>query len=81
LKELIEIAQERILHIDDHCIIVNKAVGEACEGAAKGMVDLPLALSGQFGCGKTSGGKMFVPTAVHRLDVPVTGCILFARTP
>jgi 23S rRNA pseudouridine1911/1915/1917 synthase len=81
LKQLIEISQERILYIDDHCVVINKEVGEAAEGAAKGMIDLPLALAGLFGCGKTSGGKTFLPTAVHRLDVPVTGCILFARTP
>jgi 23S rRNA pseudouridine1911/1915/1917 synthase len=81
LKSLIEIEKERILYIDDHCVVINKAIGEAVEGAAKGMIDLPLALAGQFGCGKTSGKKTFIPTAVHRLDVPVTGCILFARTP
>jgi 23S rRNA pseudouridine1911/1915/1917 synthase len=77
----LKIEQERILYIDDHCIVVNKAIGEAAEGAAKGMIDLPRVLTQQFGSGKTSGGKAFVPTAVHRLDVPVTGAILFARTP
>jgi 23S rRNA pseudouridine1911/1915/1917 synthase len=81
MKQSIEIVQERILYIDDHCIVINKAVGEAAEGAAKGMIDLPLSLAEQFGRGKTSSGKPFLPTAVHRLDVPVTGCILFARTP
>lgn len=81
MKPLIKIEQERILYIDDHCIVINKAIGEAVEGAGKGMIDLPLSLAGFFGCGKTSGGKTFIPTAVHRLDVPVTGCILFARTP
>jgi 23S rRNA pseudouridine1911/1915/1917 synthase len=35
------------------------------------------------GTGKLSGqgGRFFPVTAVHRLDVPVSGCVLFARTP
>lgn len=81
MKEIIEITEERILYIDDHCIVINKAAGEAAEGAGKGMIDLPLSLAKQFGSGKTSSGKVFIPTAAHRLDVPVTGCILFARRP
>ncbi len=81
MKQSINIEPERILYIDDHCIVVNKAIGEAAEGAGKGMINLPLVLAEHFGCGKTSGGKPFVPAAVHRLDVPVTGAILFARTP
>jgi predicted RNase H-like HicB family nuclease len=38
----------------------------------KGMIDLPPVLQQQF------GGPFF---AVHRPDVPVSGCTLFARTP
>ncbi len=45
------------------------------------MTDLPAVLAEQFGRRKSSGGKTFAPAAVHRLDVPVTGCMLFARTP
>jgi 23S rRNA pseudouridine1911/1915/1917 synthase len=53
-------------------MVVNKLSGEAAEGAVKGMVDLPRLLTQQY------GGSF---TAVHRLDVPVSGCTLFARTP
>ncbi len=75
------IENERILYLDDNCVVINKAAGEAAEGAGPGMISLPDVLAGQFGPGKTTGGKPFMPTAVHRLDVPVTGCVLFARTP
>jgi 23S rRNA pseudouridine1911/1915/1917 synthase len=53
-------------------MVINKLPGEAAEGAGKGMIDLPPVLQQQF------GGAFF---AVHRLDVPVSGCTLFARTP
>jgi 23S rRNA pseudouridine1911/1915/1917 synthase len=66
------IDEERIIYTSDECMVVNKISGEAAEGAVKGMADLPKILAAQF------GGAF---TAVHRLDVPVSGCTLFARTP
>jgi 23S rRNA pseudouridine1911/1915/1917 synthase len=60
-----------LLHTTD-VIVVNKLAGEAMEGAGKGMTDLPALLAERF------GGTF---TAVHRLDVPVSGCALFARSP
>jgi 23S rRNA pseudouridine1911/1915/1917 synthase len=62
---------ERILYDDPYCIVVNKEAGEAMEGAGRGMVDLPALLSRE--------GFPHV-RAVHRLDVPVSGCALFAKT-
>ena len=46
------------------------------EGAGKGMSDMPSSLSEII----NQSGKNALPTAVHRLDVPVTGCALFALT-
>ncbi|AEF85854.1 ribosomal large subunit pseudouridine synthase family protein [Treponema primitia ZAS-2] len=66
------IEEERILYADEQCVAVNKRCGEACEGTEKGMVSLPALLEDRF------GGPI---TAVHRLDVPASGCVLFARTP
>ncbi|MDR0878381.1 MAG: RNA pseudouridine synthase, partial [Treponema sp.] len=66
------IDESRIIYTSDECIVVNKIPGEAVEGAVKGMAGLPQILGEQF------GGTF---TAVHRLDVPVSGCTLFARTP
>jgi len=71
----------RILHLDANCAVLDKKAGEAMEGATEGLVDLPRALAARIGSGQTAGGTEFAPTAVHRLDVPVTGCALFARTP
>jgi len=68
----------RILFISDDVIVVNKIAGEAMEGAGQGMVDLPALLNERFSL-KKDKGKGFVPAAVHRLDVPVSGCALFAR--
>ncbi|MDR2553059.1 MAG: RNA pseudouridine synthase [Treponema sp.] len=68
--------EDRILLINGGVIAVNKLAGEAVEGAGRGMTDLPALLRERFGCAGT-----YAPAAVHRLDVPVTGCVLFARTP
>ena len=58
--------QSRILYQNSACIAVNKLIGEAVEGQA----DLPLLIKDYLRCGFAE--------AVHRLDVPVTGCSLFA---
>jgi 23S rRNA pseudouridine1911/1915/1917 synthase len=62
----------RILFQSGDCIVVNKLVGEAVEGAAEKMVNLPKELSMLLPAGTE------LIEAVHRLDVPVTGCALFA---
>jgi 23S rRNA pseudouridine1911/1915/1917 synthase len=66
--------QQRILYQSTACIVVNKLKGEAVEGAGAGMVDLPKALSSLL------PQDTELIEAVHRLDVPVTGCALFALT-
>ena len=80
MKKVINL-EDRILFINKDVIIVNKSAGEAMEGAKRGIADLP-ALLKEYVHKKTEGkgrGKQFDPVAVHRLDVPVTGCALFAR--
>jgi 23S rRNA pseudouridine1911/1915/1917 synthase len=72
--------EERVLFVNDDIIVVNKRAGEAMEGAGRGMVDLPKLLGERYGTEK-GNGEEFAPVAVHRLDVPVSGCALFARTP
>jgi 23S rRNA pseudouridine1911/1915/1917 synthase len=76
-----------IVFQNDDCIVVNKKAGESTEpldteheapesavqnSGRRNMVDLPHALAEQV------PGSM-LPEAVHRLDVPVSGCVLFAR--
>ena len=62
--------QSRILFLNSVCVVINKLKGEAAQGAKEGIVNLPKEL-------KTTLGRDFVQ-AVHRIDVPVTGCVLFA---
>jgi 23S rRNA pseudouridine1911/1915/1917 synthase len=73
------IEDSRILYLDEECVVINKVPGEAAEGVSPGMsgtVDLSVVLARRL---PLVGN--FPPQAVHRLDVPVSGCLLFARTP
>ena len=72
--------ENRILFINKDVVVVNKEAGEAMEGAGEGMTDLK-ALLAEYLAGKKDVKKLFDPAAVHRLDVPVTGCALFGRNP
>jgi 23S rRNA pseudouridine1911/1915/1917 synthase len=67
------IEESSIIYTSDQCVVVNKRRGEAVEGAGKGMIDLPSLLERRF---RSAPGTF---TAVNRLDVPVSGCALFAR--
>jgi 23S rRNA pseudouridine1911/1915/1917 synthase len=80
-EEMDTIDESRILYVSNRCLVINKIAGEAVEGAGEGMTDLPAVLAEQYGTVTKGRGRMFRPTAVHRLDVPVSGCALFARTP
>jgi 23S rRNA pseudouridine1911/1915/1917 synthase len=62
----------RILYKSENYLVVNKVPGEAVEGARPGMINLPLLLDELF-------PEEPPVTAVNRLDVPVSGCALFAR--
>jgi len=66
--------RSRILYQSAACVAVNKLKGEAVEGAAKGMVNLQAELA------LVLPPETELIEAVHRLDVPVTGCALFALT-
>jgi len=70
----------RVLHRDSACVVVNKIPGEAAEGAGRGMVNLPQVLVAELPSMSATADSLALPTAVHRLDVPVSGCVVFART-
>jgi len=70
----------RILHSDSACVVVNKIPGEAAEGAGRGMINLPQLLAEELPPMPATADSLALPTAVHRLDVPVSGCVVFART-
>ena len=83
-EDFLEIAK-RILYCDSNCVVVNKIAGEAVEGAVKGMADLPGQLAAALLADEhlpvpPAEDPLAVPVAAHRLDVPVSGCVLFART-
>ncbi|MCL2210702.1 MAG: RNA pseudouridine synthase [Treponema sp.] len=61
---------ERILYQSNNCVVINKLKGEAVEGAKNEIVDLQKELKAFL--------KADFVEAVNRLDVPVTGCALFA---
>jgi len=79
-----QIIAPRILYCDASCVVVNKIAGEAVEGAGKGMTDLPKLLAAELSAPNyppaIAGDALPLPTAVHRIDVPVSGCAAFART-
>ncbi|MDR2070366.1 MAG: RNA pseudouridine synthase [Treponema sp.] len=69
--------RDRIVKIHDDYLALNKVPGESVEALASprdGVVDLPRALRDEL-------GGPFLPAAPHRLDLPVSGCVLFARNP
>ena len=66
--------KSRILFQNEACLILNKIKGEAAQGVGKeGIVNLPKKLAVEL-------GKKEIIQAAHRIDVPVTGCVLFALT-
>jgi 23S rRNA pseudouridine1911/1915/1917 synthase len=71
----------RILYLSDECAVVNKLSGEAVEGAGQGMGDLPRMLAAVLPDMEARAlPTRSLPAAAHRLDVPVTGCVVFARS-
>jgi 23S rRNA pseudouridine1911/1915/1917 synthase len=71
----------RILYLRQDCLVLNKLPGEAVEGAGEGMGDLPRLLGKALAAmGSRAADALALPQAVHRLDVPVSGCVVFART-
>jgi len=64
----------RILFQNEACLVLNKIKGEAAQGVGKeGIINLPKILAQEL-------GKKEIIQAAHRIDVPVSGCVLFALT-
>jgi len=62
--------KERILFENEACMVINKLAGESSEFPEAGAADAA-----------PSGGEGEVlPAPVHRLDMPVSGCLLLAKT-
>lgn len=68
-----------VLYEDNHLIIVNKAAGEIVQGDKTGDVPLSDKVKEYIRLKYDKPGAVFLGV-VHRLDRPVSGIVLFART-
>lgn len=70
---------ERILYEDNHIIIVNKKVGEIVQGDKTGDTPLSEKMKEFLKEKYQKPGKVFCGV-IHRLDRPVSGVVMFAKT-
>ena len=68
-----------VLHEDNHLIIVSKASGEIVQGDKTGDTPIGEAVKQYIKEAYAKPGNVFLGV-VHRLDRPVSGIVLFART-
>ena len=68
-----------VLYEDNHIIIVNKAPGEIVQGDKTGDATLADAVKAYIKQKYAKSGQVFLGVA-HRLDRPVSGAVVFART-
>jgi len=69
----------KVLYEDNHIIIVNKAPGEIVQGDKTGDVPLAESVKSYIKEKYAKPGAVFLGV-VHRLDRPVSGVVVFART-
>ncbi|MDR2065777.1 MAG: RluA family pseudouridine synthase [Prevotellaceae bacterium] len=69
----------RILHEDNHIIIINKCVGEIIQTDKTGDVTLSDVLKQYIKVRDNKQGNVFIGV-VHRIDRPVSGAVIFAKT-
>jgi len=74
-----ELSDLSVLYEDNHLLVVNKPAGVLVQGDATG--DVPLAELSKIYIGEkyNKPGKVFLGV-VHRLDRPVSGAVVLART-
>jgi len=67
--------KSRIIFRNPSCLVINKLKGESAQGVLdEKIVNLPKILAAELGVKKET------IQAAHRVDVPVTGCVVFALT-
>lgn len=69
----------KILYEDNHLLIVNKQPGEIVQGDKTGDEPMAEALKSYIKAKYHKPGEVFLGV-VHRLDRPVSGAVIFART-
>jgi RluA family pseudouridine synthase len=73
------IVEENLLYEDNHLLVVNKPAGMLTQGDATGDLDLLTAAKLYLKEKHDKPGNVFLGL-VHRLDRPVSGAMVFART-
>ncbi len=73
------ISAERILYEDNHLIVLNKQSGDIIQGDKTGDIPLSEQLKQFIKERDNKPGNVFVGV-VHRLDRPVSGAVVFAKT-
>ena len=69
----------QVLYEDNHLLVINKQAGVLVQGDATGDVPLVDMAKGYIGEKYQKPGEVFLGV-VHRLDRPVSGVVVFART-
>ena len=69
----------RVIYEDNHIIIVNKASGEIVQGDKTGDRPLSEDVKDYIKMAYAKPGNVFLGVT-HRLDRPVSGLVIFART-
>lgn len=69
----------RILYEDNHVLVFNKRTGEIVQGDKTGDEPLPEKLKAFIAARDHKPGKVFIGVP-HRLDRPVSGAVIFAKT-
>lgn len=65
-----------LLHIDEHCVVINKPAGLAVHPGPR----TPHSLEDHLPALARALGQKRLPTLMHRLDRDTSGCLLLART-
>ena len=71
--------KSRILYEDNHLLIINKKAGEITQGDKTGDEPLPDKYKSYIAMRDQKPGKVFLGIP-HRLDRPVSGIVIFAKT-
>ncbi|MDR1804214.1 MAG: RNA pseudouridine synthase [Treponema sp.] len=80
-KENAAVPKERLLFLNDACMVINKLSGESSESIC---LPADIIAARNIPTGKLQSDRYPTdkyPVPVHRLDMPVTGCLLLARNP
>ncbi len=70
---------DRILYEDNHLLVINKLTSEIVQGDKTGDPSLLEAVKEYIRISRNKPGDAFAGL-VHRIDRPVSGCVLFAKT-